>query len=38
LRQESKIIGAAFSGGRLELVVGKYLLASGQVRVLNSTF
>ncbi len=38
LRQESKIIGEALDQGRLELVVAKYLLSSGQVETLNATF
>ncbi len=38
LRRESRLIAEAFAHGRLELVVAKYLLASGRVVVLNSTF
>jgi len=38
LRLESKIIGEALDRGRLELVVAKYLLGSGRVEMLNSTF
>jgi len=38
LRRESKIIGEALEQGRLELVVAKYLLGSGRVEMLNSTF
>jgi carbonic anhydrase len=38
LRRESAVIGAAFSQGRLDLVVSKYLLQSGQVLTLNATF
>ncbi len=38
LSRESQVIREAFSKGRLELVVAKYLLNSGQVAVLNSTF
>ncbi len=38
LRQESKIIGAALDQGRLDLVVAKYLLQSGRVEMLVSTF
>jgi carbonic anhydrase len=38
LRRESKIIGEALDHGRLDLVVVKYLLGSGRVEMLNSTF
>jgi carbonic anhydrase len=38
LRRESKIIGEALDHGRLELVVAKYLLGSGRVEMLISTF
>ena len=38
LRRESRIIGEALDQGRLELVVAKYLLGSGRVEMLNSTF
>lgn len=38
LRRESRIIGNALAGGRLELVVAKYLLRSGKVETLISTF
>ena len=38
LRRESRIISEALEGGRLELVVAKYLLGSGQVETLSSTF
>lgn len=38
LRRESKIIGEALDQGRLDLVVAKYLLGSGKVETLNSTF
>ncbi len=38
LRRESKIIEKALDQGRLDLVVAKYLLGSGRVEMLNSTF
>ena len=38
LRRESKIIGEALDRGSLDLVVVKYLLHSGKVETLNSTF
>jgi carbonic anhydrase len=38
LRRESKIISEALDQGRLELVVAKYLLRSGRVETLSSTF
>ena len=38
LRRESRIIGEALDQGRLELVVARYLLGSGRVEMLNSTF
>jgi len=38
LRRESRIIGEALDQGRLDLVVAKYLLRSGRVETLNSTF
>jgi carbonic anhydrase len=38
LRRESKIIGEALDHGRLDLVVAKYLLGSGRVEMLISTF
>jgi carbonic anhydrase len=37
LRQQSRIIGEALESGRLELVVAKYLLHSGKVKVLQAT-
>jgi hypothetical protein len=38
LRRESRIIGDALDRGRLDLVVAKYLLHSGKVETLMSTF
>jgi carbonic anhydrase len=38
LRRESPIIGEALDRGRLEIVVVKYLLGSGRVEMLLSTF
>ncbi len=38
LRRESRIIGQALERGRLDLVVAKYLLGSGQVEALDATF
>jgi carbonic anhydrase len=38
LRRESRIIGEALDQGRLDLVVIKYLLRSGQVETLMATF
>jgi hypothetical protein len=38
LRRESRIIGDALDRGSLDLVVVKYLLHSGKVETLRSTF
>lgn len=38
LRRESRIIGDALDRGNLDLVVAKYLLHSGKVETLRSTF
>ena len=38
LRRESRIIGDALERGSLDLVVAKYLLHSGKVETLISTF
>jgi carbonic anhydrase len=38
LRRESSIIREAVEAGRLEVMVAKYFLHTGQVQLLNSTF